>query len=36
MTVLNQQPQAELKGYVNRGDYHGGWTYLAKQGPCRN
>ena len=32
MTVLNQQQQAELKGYVNRGDYHGGWTYLAKQG----
>ena len=32
MIILNERQQAELKGYADRGDYHGGWTYLAKQG----
>ena len=36
MIILNERQQAELKGYADRGNYHGGWTYLAKQGPCRN
>ena len=36
MIILNERQQTELKGYADRGDYHGGWTYLAKQGPCRN